>query len=110
MIKSTSYKWEMLALLWFAFLFNQADRAMFGFIMPLLKTDMGLNDVELGLVATSFHVCYGLLAPVAGFVGDVVRRHKIIIWSITIWSLATVLTGFSNGLLALILFRGISLA
>ena len=31
------YKWRMLALLWVAFLLNQADRAMFGFVMPLLK-------------------------------------------------------------------------
>lgn len=73
------YRWELLFLLWFAFLFNQADRAMFGFVMPLIKEDLGLTDVQLGIVASAFHLCYGLLAPVAGYVGDVFRRSRIVI-------------------------------
>lgn len=81
--KIMPYKWEMLGLLWFAFLFNQADRAMFGFVMPLIKEDMKLTDIELGIVATTFHVFYALLAPLAGYMGDIFRRSRIIVASIT---------------------------
>lgn len=103
------YKWRMLALLWVAFLLNQADRAMFGFLMPLLKTDLGLSDVQLGLVATVFHVFYGVLAPVAGFAGDYFRRSRVVFTAILTWSAATVLTGLSTCVAHLVLFRGASL-
>ena len=108
--KFISYKWEMLGLLWFAFLFNQADRAMYGFVMPLIKEDMGLTDIQLGIVATTFHVFYGLLAPLAGYVGDIFRRSWILVASIGTWSLAALLTGFSSNMAHLILFRGASLS
>ena len=104
-----AYKWQMLALLWVAFLLNQADRAMFGFVMPLIKTDLGLSDVQLGLVATTFHVFYGILAPVAGFAGDFFRRSRVVFSAIFVWSLATVLTGTSTCMAHLVLFRGVSL-
>ena len=103
------YKWRMLVLLWVAFLLNQADRAMFGFVMPLIKTDLGLSDVQLGLVATTFHVFYGVLAPIAGFAGDYFRRSRVIVTAIATWSAATVLTGFSTCMAHLVLFRGVSL-
>ena len=104
-----AYKWQMLALLWVAFLLNQADRAMFGFVMPLIKTDLGLSDVQLGLVATTFHIFYGILAPVAGFAGDFFRRSRVVFSAIFVWSLATVLTGASTCMAHLVLFRGVSL-
>ncbi|MDO4585126.1 MAG: MFS transporter [Planctomycetia bacterium] len=104
------YRWELLILLWFAFLFNQADRAMFGFVMPLIKTDLQLTDVQLGLVASTFHLFYGILAPFAGYVGDIFRRSRIVVLSIFTWSLATLLTGLSSHIVHLILFRGASLS
>lgn len=104
------YPYELLALLWVAFLFNQADRAMFGFVMPLVKADLRLTDVELGSVGSAFLLCYGVLAPVAGYVGDIFPRSRIVAASIAMWSLATVLTGFSTGLMGLIVLRGIGLA
>lgn len=104
------YKWRMLAFLWVAFLLNQADRAMFGFVMPLIKNDLGLSDVQLGLVATVFHVFYGVLAPVAGFAGDYFRRSRVVFTAILTWSAATVATGFSTCVTHLVLFRGASLS
>ena len=104
------YKWRMLGLLWVEFLLNQADRAMFGFVMPLLKDDLGLTDVQLGLVATTFHVFYGVLAPIAGFAGDFFRRSRVIFTAILTWSAATVATGFSTCIAHIVLFRGASLS
>lgn len=100
----------MLGILWIAFLFNQADRAMYGFVMPLIKDDLKLTDIELGVVATTFHIFYGLLAPLAGYVGDIFRRSRILVASIGTWSLAALLTGFSANMTHLILFRGASLS
>lgn len=105
---SKSYKWELLALLWLAFFLNQADRQIFSVVLPLIRTDLGLTDAELGLIASALIWTYGLLVPVAGFIGDRVSRRNIIGVSLLFWSLATLSTGFCSTLIQFILLRGLA--
>src|SRR5881296_1166910 len=95
------YKWELMVLLWFAYFFNRADRQMFSFVMPQVKADLKLSDLQLGLVATIFTWTYGLLVPFGGYLGDLLRRKWVIVISLLLWSAATLLTGFSTGLIML---------
>lgn len=87
------YKWELIVLLWFAFFLNQADRQIYNVVLPLIKADLRLTDVQLGLVASAFIWCLGLLVPFAGYAGDVLRRKWIIVLSLLLWSAATLFTG-----------------
>lgn len=91
------YRWELMAMLWFAYFLNQADRQIYGVVMPLIKADLGLSDGSLGLVASIFTWSYGLLVPVGGYVGDVLRRKWVVLASLVVWSAATLLTGLSTG-------------
>lgn len=99
------YKWELIGWLWLVHFFNQADRQIFNVLLPLVKTDLQLSDVQLGLIATVFTLCVGLCIPIAGFVGDLFQRKSIIIVSVIVWSAATMMTGASSLLWQLILFR-----
>lgn len=99
------YKWELIIWLWLVHFINQADRQIFNVLLPLVKADMQLTDVQLGLIATAFTLCVGLCIPVAGFVGDLYQRKFIIIISMVVWSTATIFTGASSMLWHLILFR-----
>lgn len=103
-----SYKWELLAWLWVAFFFNQADRQVFNVLLPLIKVDLGLTDTQLGLVATILIFSVGICTPIAGFVGDFFSRKNIIILSLCFWSIATILTGMGNTLIYLVFLRGIA--
>ena len=47
-------KWAAVALLWLVCFFNYADRQAIYSVFPLLKTEMGLTDVQLGIVGASF--------------------------------------------------------
>ncbi|WP_336515812.1 MFS transporter [Pollutibacter soli] len=105
---SRFYKWEMLVLLWIAFFLNQADRQIFSVVLPLIKNDLGLSDSELGLIASSLVWTYGLLVPVAGFIGDRWSRKSIIGSSLLFWSVATLATGISSTVVQFILLRGIA--
>jgi len=107
-ILAMKYKWELIMWLWFAYFFNQADRAIYNVVLPQLKAELGLTDVQAGLVASIFLWTYALLVPVAGYLGDVFRRKSIIFWSLLFWSLATILSGFCTGLFTLILFRSLA--
>ncbi|MCE5271718.1 MFS transporter [bacterium] len=102
------YKWEVLALLWVAFLLNQADRQVFNVVLPLIKTDLRLTDLQIGTIATVFNMVFALLVPFAGYIGDVFSKKWIIVTSILLFSTATVFTGFSNGILMLVLLRSIA--
>lgn len=108
MKKQNFYKWELLLWLWIAYFFNQADRQVFNIVLPLVKEDMGFTDAQLGLVASIFVLCVGIFTPIAGFVGDLFSRKKIIIISLFVWSTATFFTGFSTTIISLILLRSVA--
>jgi len=102
------YRWELLSLLWIAFFLHQADRQIYGNLIPLIQKDLGLSDGQLALVASIFTWIYGIMVPFGGYVGDVLRRKWIIVVMLLVWSAGTLLTGLSTGLLGLILFRGLA--
>jgi MFS family permease len=62
-----AYKWEVLALLWFAFLNSQADRQALNIVLPLIKEDLLLTDIQLGVIASSFNLVFALTVPLAGY-------------------------------------------
>lgn len=99
------YKWEVLFLLWIAFFLNQADRQIFNVVLPSIKEDMHLSDVEIGLIATVFNLVFALFVPISGIIGNTWSKKWIIVISIVLWSGATMLTGLSTSLLMFILFR-----
>lgn len=106
--RSIPYKWELVALLWLAFFFNQADRQIFNVVLPMIRDDLQLTDADMGLVASVLTLVYGLLVPIAGFLGDRVKKKYIIVFSLIFWSGATLLTGISTGLIGLIALRSVA--
>ena len=104
------YKWELLALLSCAFFFHQGDRAIFGVVLSAIKTDLRLTDSQLGLVGSVLFFVLALMMPVAGYLGDIWNRKKIIVCSILFWSAATMCTGLAGGLAAIIAFRSVATA
>ncbi|MDO5113652.1 MAG: MFS transporter [Planctomycetia bacterium] len=102
------YRWELLIFLWFAYFLNQADRQIYNVLLKNIQGDLELSDIQSGWVVTAFMLTYGILVPLAGFLGDRIRRKSIVVGSILFWSVATVLTGWTTGLVGLILFRSLA--
>ena len=42
------YKWEVLILLWMAYLLNQADRQVFNTVLPAIRDALQLTDTSIG--------------------------------------------------------------
>lgn len=95
-------------MLWLAFFLNQADRQIFSIVLPLIKAELKLTDGQLGLIASSLVWTYGLLVPVAGFIGDRFSRKKIIGFSLLFWSACTLATGLCSTLIQFVILRGIA--
>lgn len=102
------YKWWLVGLLWVAFFLHQGDRQIFNAVLPLIRVDLGLTDVQMGLVGTIFTAVYGICVPLAGFAGDFLPRKWIIVASLLVFSLGTLCTGLGGGLIGLIVFRSVT--
>lgn len=105
-----SYRWELLAMLFFAFFFHQGDRALFGVVLPAIKTDLHLTDSQLGLVSSVLFATLAILMPITGYLGDIWSRKWIITISLIFWSFATTVTGMARGLWGLVVFRSVATA
>ena len=107
-MKNKWYKWEVLALLWVAFLLNQGDRQVFNSVLPLIRDSLGLTDSSVSLIAVFFNLFYAAMVPLGGWFGDRFSRKWVCTLSILFWSLATMFTGLANGVFMLILTRSIA--
>ena len=102
------YKWEVLALLWVAYLLNQGDRQVFNSVLPLIRDSLALTDKSVSLIAVFFNLFYAAMVPIGGWVGDRFSRKWVTTLSILFWSVATMFTGLANGVFLLILTRSIA--
>lgn len=102
-----SYKWAVVAMLWFVCLFNYADRQAIYSVFPLLQREMALSDVQLGIIGASFMWVYAAAAPFTGLIGDRVSRKTLILGGLIFWSLVTVATALSRTYWHLVLFRAL---
>ena len=102
------YKWEVLALLWMAYLLNQADRQVFNTVLPAIRDSLSLTDTSVGLIATIFNLCYACMVPLGGMAGDRLSRKWVTTIAILFWSVATMFTGLASGVVMLILMRSVA--
>lgn len=102
------YKWEVLALLWMAYLLNQADRQVFNTVLPQIKEAFSIGNTEVGLIATIFNLCYAIMVPLGGLAGDRLSRKWVTTIAILFWSVATMFTGLATGVMMLILLRSVA--
>ena len=101
----------LLACMWFAYFLNYCDRQAVFAMFPVLKTDLGMTDRQLGLTGTIFLWVYALGCPIAGQVGDRFSKRLLVVFSLAIWSLVTIATGLAQsatGLLTLRAAMGVS--
>lgn len=104
------YKWEMLVVLWIAFFLHQGCRQIYNSLIPLIRLDLGLTNVQAGLVSSIFTLVYGVFVPVAGLAGDRLSRKWIIVFSLLVFGGGTLLAGFSTSFITLVLFISIATA
>jgi Arabinose efflux permease len=99
--------WLLVAVLWVLALLNYLDRQVIFSVFPLLSTDLGLSNTQLGLLSTVFLWIYGGLSPISGFLADRFGRGRMISFSLLVWSAVTLLTGFSSSFTQLISARAL---
>jgi predicted MFS family arabinose efflux permease len=95
-LPNTHTKWITIGLLWFVFLFNYADRQAIFSLFPLIKTEMHLTDVQLGVLGSCFMWMYALCGPFTGWISDRFSRKWLILGSLIFWSVVTGATAIAH--------------
>ncbi len=103
-----SYKWFVVGILWFVCFFNYADRQAIFAVFPLIKQQLVLTDVQLGVVGGAFMWVYALFGPVAGWLCDRLPRKTLVLGGLIAWSLVTMLTAVCHTYGQLVLCRALS--
>lgn len=107
-MKNKWYKWEVLLLLWMAYLLNQGDRQVFNTVLPAIRDALNLTDTSVGLIATIFNLFYAIMVPVGGWAGDRFSRKWVTTISILFWSVATMFTGLATSFIWLVVLRSVA--
>lgn len=91
----------------FAFL-NYVDRYLFLGLTRVIQTDIGLTNLEIGLLgSSSFLIVYTLFALPLGLLADRVSRKGIVSAGVAVWSVATIFTGLAGTFVGLAAARGL---
>jgi MFS family permease len=86
---------------------NYADRFVLPAVLPKIQADLGLNLFQAGLLGTSFLFVYGFATLPLGVWADRSIRKNIVALCVGIWSVATILTGFTRNFWQLFSVRAV---
>jgi len=103
--RPTRVRLLILALLTLGTMINYLDRTVISVAAPSMSHELGLNAAVMGLVFSAFSWTYAAAQIPGGVFLDRVGARLTYFFSVTFWSLFTVLQGFTTGLGSLLAYR-----
>lgn len=92
--QSTFYIWFVVAALWVVAFLNYFDRILITSMRDPIVGEFNLTDAQFGLLTTVFLIAYGVFSPLGGYLADKYARKTLIVFSVFVWSLMTIWTGY----------------
>jgi MFS family permease len=86
---------------------NYMDRWVASAAAPLIQKEFHLRDALIGLLASAFLLVYAFAALPFGYWADRGVRKTVVGIGVTIWSVATLFTGFAQNFFQLFLSRAV---
>lgn len=98
--------WVAVTLLGLLYVLSFVDRIVLALLVQPLRADLGVSDVQLGLLfGVAFAFFYALVGLPLARLADRGNRRKLILCGVVLWSLCTIGSGFANNFELLVLFR-----
>ncbi|MCB1688296.1 MAG: MFS transporter [Halioglobus sp.] len=94
---SAGIGWYSTILLAFLYWLSILDRTIISLLVDPIKTDLGITDVQFGMLhGLAFAVAFSLFGLAAGSLADRLNRRLVIFFSVSVWSLATAACGLAK--------------
>ncbi len=98
-------RWIAIGVFLFSSALNYLDRQMFAALAPSIGQEFHLTNEQYGLFISAFSIIYALSSPVVGLFIDRAGLDRGITACVGVWSLATMVTGWSSGFGGLMVSR-----
>lgn len=84
---------------------NYIDRGNLATAAPLMQDELHLTASQLGVLLSAFYYGYVVCMPAMGWLAERYGAKRVLAAGLTIWSIATLTTGFAGGFLTLLILR-----
>jgi len=99
-------RWYIVTILALATFLSYLDRGVIAVVVPSLKADLNLSDLQISLLqGISFSLFFALAGIPMGTLADRVNRRNLIVVGLVLWSLMTMLCGFASNFTMLFITR-----
>ncbi|MHB1627339.1 MAG: MFS transporter [Bacilli bacterium] len=95
-IPNNSYYKKLLALGGLGYTFDAMDGAVIAFVLAVIIKPWHLTSGQTGILGSSLLIGYFIGAFLAGNLGDRYGRKKVIMWTLVVYSLATLISAFAQ--------------
>ncbi len=98
--KSGTYRWRIIALLFFATTINYIDRQIIGILKPFIASDLEWSEADYGYIVTAFQVAYAIGLLTTGRFLDKFGNRIGYAWAIVVWSVAGMAHAAARGVIS----------
>ncbi|PJG43678.1 galactonate transporter [Acinetobacter tandoii] len=92
----TKTRYYILAMIFLVTAFNYGDRATLSMAASPMSAELGIDSVTMGYIFSAFAWAYVIGQIPGGWLLDKFGARKVYFWSLFLWSLFTVLMGFTD--------------
>jgi EmrB/QacA subfamily drug resistance transporter len=98
-------RWLALAVLCTGMLMIVLDATIVNVALPAIQRDLGFGQSSLAWVVNAYLIAFGGVLLLAGRLGDLVGRRRVFLAGLTVFTVASLLCGLSDGQQTLIVAR-----
>ena len=84
---------------------NYIDRGNLATAAPLMQDELHLSASQLGILLSAFYYGYVVCMPAMGWLAERYGAKRVLATGVTIWSVATLTTGFAGSFVTLLALR-----
>ena len=84
---------------------NYIDRGNLATAAPMIQDELHLSASQLGVLLSAFYYGYVVCMPAMGWLAERYGAKRVLAAGITIWSVATLTTGFAGSFVTLLVLR-----
>lgn len=103
----THFRWVVAFMFFIVYMIAGADRANIGVVVPFIKEDFHLSNVDIGLLASLFYITYALVQIPIGLAYSKFGIGKILSASMILTSISTLFIGLASNVLQLKIARAV---
>lgn len=104
-VRTSSFRWVILVLIFVIYTIAAADRANIGFALPFIRKEFAMSNTEAGALLSLFLWGYALIQIPSGFAISALGVRRLFSWAMVLTSVLTGLMGTAPSVFVLKLYR-----